>query len=143
MTKAEQIAAEALAEWARGAGLYPETDSFPDGTGGGGRRTWEAIAKLACDRATREGTCTWAHVLDEEAAEALAETDPVKLRAELIQVAAVALHWASNLDRRGASPGDGNPITLCGICRKPQFKCPGGTSCPDGHGGAPSVDENP
>lgn len=94
------IAGEALREWRRGAALWPQTDSFPDGTGGGGRKTWEEIAKLSCDRAFREGRCTWAHVLDEETAEALAETDPVKLRAELIQVAAVALHWVANLDMR-------------------------------------------
>src|SRR5712675_2039118 len=111
MTKAEQIAAEALDEWARAADLYPETDSFPDGTGGGGRQTWETIAKIACDRATRENRCTWAHVLDEETAEALAETDPVKLRAELIQVAAVALHWVWNLDKRKAMP---IPCPWCG-----------------------------
>ena len=100
MTKAEQIAAEALAEWARAVSIYPQTDLLPDGTGGGGRQTWEAIARNACDRADREGRCTWAHILDEETAEALAETDPVKLRAELIQVAAVALHWCAALDAR-------------------------------------------
>lgn len=94
------IAEEALDEWARGQSLWPDTDAYPDGTGGGGRETWRDIAKLGCDRAYREGRCTWAHVLDEECAEALAETDPAKLRAELIQVAAVALHWVANLDAR-------------------------------------------
>lgn len=96
-----KITQEALDEWRRGAALWPQTDSFPDGTGGGGRKTWEEIAKISCDRAFREGRCTWAHVLDEETAEALAETDPAKLRAELIQVAAVAMHWVANLDARG------------------------------------------
>lgn len=103
------IAMEALKEWARGRALYPQTDCFPDGTGGAGRKTYETIAKNACDRADREGRCTWAHVPEEETAEALAETDPIKLRAELIQVSAVALHWAYILDMREKTKTKGAP----------------------------------
>lgn len=42
----------------------------------------------------------WTGILLEEVYEALAETDPAKLRAELIQVAAVCAAWVSDLDRR-------------------------------------------
>lgn len=80
--------------------IHPGTTHIPDGTGGGGRETWERIAKLSCDRAAREGRLTYAHVLDEETSEVLAETDPAKLRAELVQVAAVACKWIEELDRR-------------------------------------------
>lgn len=45
----------------------------------------------------------WRHILDEEVAEALAETDPERLRAELVQVAAVAVQWIEALDRRAAT----------------------------------------
>lgn len=44
----------------------------------------------------------WALVLLEEVYEALAEHDPAKLRAELLQVAAVAVAWAEAIDRRTA-----------------------------------------
>ena len=50
------------------------------------------------------GPCTaWDGVLLEEVYEALAEEDPAKLRAELIQVAAVAQAWAEAIDRRTQS----------------------------------------
>lgn len=45
----------------------------------------------------------WDGILLEEAFEAVAETDPAKLRAELIQVAAVAVCWVEAIDRRTAS----------------------------------------
>lgn len=53
-----------------------------------------------CDYAHRNGTGTWRHILEEEVAEAFAESDPVKLRAELVQVAAVAVAWVEAIDRR-------------------------------------------
>lgn len=46
------------------------------------------------------GDVDWKHVLDEEVLEAFAEEDPVKLRAELVQVAAVAVAWVESIDRR-------------------------------------------
>lgn len=45
----------------------------------------------------------WSLILLEEVYEALAESDPAKLRAELIQVAAVAASWIENIDRRSSS----------------------------------------
>ncbi|WP_199800656.1 hypothetical protein [Streptomyces marianii] len=42
----------------------------------------------------------WSLILLEEVYEALAETDPAKLRAELIQVAAVCAAWIHDLDTR-------------------------------------------
>ena len=95
------ILAEIAAERSRQDIKHPTSGNLPDGTGGGGgRETWRNIAQHACDRADREGCLTFAHVLDEEASEALAETDPVKLREELVQVAAVCVRWIEALDRR-------------------------------------------
>lgn len=55
----------------------------------------------------------WALILLEEVYEALAESDPAKLRAELIQAAAVIAAWVSDLDRRaprtGDAPADASP----------------------------------
>lgn len=42
----------------------------------------------------------WDGILLEEVYEALTEKDPTELRAELIQVAAVAMAWAEAIDRR-------------------------------------------
>lgn len=98
----EKIFTEISAERERQDAKYPDCISLPDGTGGGGRKTWESIARHACDRAHREGRLTHAHIFDEEASEVLAETDPAKLRAELVQVAAVAVKWLEDIDRRAA-----------------------------------------
>lgn len=43
---------------------------------------------------------TWADVAGEEFWEVMAEADPAKLRAELIQLAAVAVCWVEAIDRR-------------------------------------------
>ena len=91
---------EIQAEMKRSRELHPGTDDIPDGTWEGGMRKYQrTIAQDACDRAAREGKLTFAHILDEEAREALAEEDKVKLRVELIQVAASAVRWIEKLDR--------------------------------------------
>lgn len=58
------------------------------------------VARANCNRLAAEGFVTWRDILLEEIAEAFAEADPAKLRAELIQVAAVAAAWAEAIDRR-------------------------------------------
>lgn len=76
----------------------------PDGTGPQRRQDIFALdpdlAKGRCAVAFQEGRGTWAHILAEEVAEALVESDPAKLRAELVQVAAVAVQWIEAIDRR-------------------------------------------
>jgi len=46
------------------------------------------------------GKPTWMHLIREEVAEAFAEGDPVKLRAELLQVAALAVSAVEKMDAR-------------------------------------------
>ena len=89
--------------------------NHPDGTGGepSPKRSPEQVAQLRsvrveharntrdlCDHAFAGGTGTWRHILREEVDEAIAEDDPVALRKELIQVAAVAVSWVEAIDRR-------------------------------------------
>lgn len=50
------------------------------------------------DARESETEVTWDGVLLEEVYEALAEEDPQRIRAELIQVAAVAMAWVQDLD---------------------------------------------
>lgn len=61
-----------------------------------------AQAKIDCEAARALGELTWRDILIEEVYEALAETDPAKLRAELVQVAAVCATWIYDIDRREA-----------------------------------------
>ncbi|MBF4625528.1 hypothetical protein [Clavibacter sp. VKM Ac-2872] len=59
-------------------------------------------ATQATDAHAADGTVTWLDILREEYHEALAESDPAKLREELIQLAAVAQQWVEHIDRREA-----------------------------------------
>lgn len=73
--------------------------NHPDGTGPQYAGHADG-ARSECDREHRAGRGTWRHILQEEVWEALAEEDPAKLRAELLQVAAVAAAWVEAIDRR-------------------------------------------
>lgn len=83
--------------------------NHPDGTGNifpvarYGTYTAPEAAELArydCNEAAKGGYLEWRHILLEEVFEAIAESDPELLRAELIQVAAVAVAWVEHIDRR-------------------------------------------
>ncbi len=89
---------EVLAERDRQDTTWGADRDIPDGTGG----VFESARNQYrgdCDEAFRDGSLTWRHILREEVYEALAEEVTHKLRAELIQVAAVALAWLEALDR--------------------------------------------
>lgn len=73
-----------------GTGHYPETVDAD-------------VARMACQSAAEGGYLDWLHIMREEVAEAFAESDPAKLRAELLQVAAVAAAWIEAIDRRPAT----------------------------------------
>lgn len=60
------------------------------------------LAKRYTDQEEAHGGATWRAILREEVAEAFAESDPELLRTELIQVAAVAVSWVEDIDRRSA-----------------------------------------
>lgn len=75
--------------------------SHPDGTGPNPHRIpWAATAQSVTDHNAKTGALTFADILLEEVCEVLEETDPAKLRAELVQVAAVAVQWIEAIDRR-------------------------------------------
>lgn len=90
---------DVIAERHRQHARWGEQD-LPDGTGGPHSEEALKSARFACEWAVGRNCLTWRHVLAEEVAEAFAETDPTRLRAELIQVAAVALQWVEHIDRR-------------------------------------------
>jgi hypothetical protein len=58
-------------------------------------RIYRQITKAKAEK----GTLTWKDILLEEVAESFAENDPAKLRAELVQAAAVAVAWIEKIDR--------------------------------------------
>lgn len=74
---------------------------LPDGTYGDSLSARKAnLFRDRCNSATEDGTLTWRDILLEEVYEALAESDPVKLRNELVQSAAVLVAWIEDIDAR-------------------------------------------
>ncbi len=77
-----------------------------DDTGGDFLREQAEIARFACQSAAKynsDGDPGWRLILNEEVAEAFAESgtrDPQALTGELVQVAAVAAAWWSDVKRR-------------------------------------------
>lgn len=129
----EEVLREIAAERARQDAKWGDQSHSYDGTGPdehplGNWRTASGLAFTAqrtTDEAMRstEGA-TMAQILLEEVFEALAEDEPVALRHELVQVAAVAVAWIEYVDRRGARPLPG---------RRPEpegLRC----TCPSGDG---------
>lgn len=90
---------EVTAERARQDAKWGE-QNHPNGTGPTmtslNRREF---AQRECDYAAQRGTVTYRHILEEEVTEAFVESCPTTLRAELIQVAAVAVAWVEKIDR--------------------------------------------
>lgn len=115
----EKVLTEVAAERQRQTDKHGNQADLPNGTGAGhwhqmdnyyirrhGIRNDDLAewAKARTDQASRsqgDGSVTFEHILTEEWAEAIAESDPCALRAELIQVAAVAVQWIEAIDRRG------------------------------------------
>lgn len=62
----------------------------------------EVEAKFLTERRFQNGDGSFADILIEEVAEAIAAPDEKNLREELIQVAAVAAQWVEAIDRRSA-----------------------------------------
>lgn len=149
---------EIAAERARQDRTWGE-QNHPDGTGPrvafAGRLAFMADVaadmRRACKAAAGEvpglehhGPVTWRHILLEEVYEALAEDEPGKLRAELVQVAAVAVAWIGAIDRRGGllpeltgRPGEPLP-PLPDTAYPPDATpldpaCPGDPHCRAGH----------
>lgn len=81
--------------------------NHPDGTGQHPEIIDADVARMVCQSAAEGGYLDWLHILREEVAEAFAESDPAKLRAELVQVAAVAVAWIGAIDRRTAPDSGG------------------------------------
>ncbi|WP_327710062.1 DUF6011 domain-containing protein [Streptomyces sp. NBC_00464] len=98
----------------------------PDGTGSLPLALEADKAREGCQAAFARGDGTWMHVLIEEVMEAFAESDPAKLRAELIQVAAVCAAWIADIDSRPrACAHCGQPITSTGITWTGPMPTPG------------------
>ncbi|MFI6444685.1 hypothetical protein [Kitasatospora sp. NPDC050543] len=100
----ESVLRDIAAERAAQDALFGQQD-FPDGTGEPFRRGVADRYRQACDAAFAEGRGTFRDVFLEEVFEAMAENDPERLRAELVQAVAVGVKWIEAIDRRGAAHG--------------------------------------
>lgn len=95
-----QIFADIVAERKRQDELYPNELVLPYVIEpSGGRKTWETIARNACDRAQREGRLTHDHIIDEENAECLAAETRADKRKEAIEAAASLVKMIEQIDR--------------------------------------------
>lgn len=75
--------------------------NYPDGTSIDNKFIAD-VMRERCEENAKNNKTTFMDILTEEVYEAFAESDPVKLRKELIQVAAVAVAWIEAIDRRRA-----------------------------------------
>lgn len=94
-----KIASEIVTERIRQDKKWGE-QNHEDGTGKPGDIYQAHTARELTESRFKTGIGTWKDILREEVYEAFAETDPDKLREELIQVAAVAASWVEAIDRR-------------------------------------------
>lgn len=78
-------------------GVNEYSDSDLDAASG---HVLSVAATTATDVSAGGGTVTWRDILLEEVFEALAESDLERLRAELVQVAAVCQGWIGSIDRQ-------------------------------------------
>lgn len=100
----------------------------PDGTGLPVYQAGAIRYRNHADRAAAAGHLAWRDVLMEEVYESLAEADPARLRAELLQVAAVCAAWIADIDSRTAPDHVCNSVVargemdeslgyqICGVC---------------------------
>ncbi len=104
-----QVLADVAEERCRQVDRYGTNDDLESGTGPDTRwlLPFTAASATAVESELRNeyleyeedaGKPTWVHLVREEVAEAFAESDPVRLRAELVQVAALAVSWVERLD---------------------------------------------
>lgn len=75
----------------RGLGLAGWAPTYPE---------WRDRIRETVNTLAERDDSQWALILLEEVFEALAEADPTTVRAELVQVAAVAAQWIEAIDRR-------------------------------------------
>jgi hypothetical protein len=106
------VLADVAAERGRQIAHYGNNSDLADGTGldqpwlglGFEQHTaWDIQIDFRADYESYEaavGKPTWMHLVREEVAEAFQESDPARLRAELIQVAALCVSWIEKLDAR-------------------------------------------
>jgi len=82
--------------------IHPDTEKLPYGTGFDGFKLLLQERRESVAMAKASGHDSWALHFREECYEVLAEADPAKLRAELIQVAALCVRWVEHIDSQGA-----------------------------------------
>ncbi len=101
-----QVEIDIRRERERQAKRFPP--DHPDGTGWDAPLRIPSVLKIRaeCRGAFGRGEGTWLHVLVEEVGEVSDADKPQELRAELIQVAAVAQAWVEAIDCRGEHDGN-------------------------------------
>lgn len=100
-----RVLAQYVLECDRQDAKFGDQSHLPDGTGlelGHAKKLTDIYRKI--NDGPKDGI-TWQSILLEEVYEAMAESDPVKLRAELVQVGAVVTAWVVAMDTRPVAEG--------------------------------------
>ena len=100
---AVEVLADVYDEINRQDAKWGDQSSHPDGTQRPEDSDLANYTRGETQTAFAAGRGTWRHILDEEVAEAYAETGP-ELSTELVQVAAVAVQWRAAQARRNQPP---------------------------------------
>ena len=109
---AVEVLADVYDEINRQDAKWGDQSKHPDGT----QRPSDALVANWTRQETQDafavGRGTWRNILDEEVAEAYAETGP-ELSTELVQVAAVAVQWRAAQARRNQPPKENRRTETC------------------------------
>ncbi len=100
MIAVHAVLADVAVERERQRAKFGDQSTLPMGTGHPQAIHERGAAKRRCAYAVRNGGLTFSDILEEEFWEAMAEEDPARLEAELIQVAAVAVQMIEALRRK-------------------------------------------
>jgi hypothetical protein len=95
----ESVMMDVADEMDRQDAKWGDQSHLPNGTGTEDFVAHATHLRRVCDMRFEIGDATWTDILLEEVYEALAESDPGKLRAELIQAAAVIVQWVASIDK--------------------------------------------
>lgn len=100
-TTGYDITSEAVAAKERLAATLPA--ELDDGTGYAYLRERAAIAHRECETRLQTGHGSWRLILREHYRQTVAQDDLADLRAGLLEVAATALLWIDDIDRRAGA----------------------------------------
>lgn len=113
----QRIIIDALSEVERAVEKHGDWRGRPLGTDRGRYAVLRDVAQSAVNRTTSADPATWVEIITEEVYEAFAEEDPLRARAELVQVLGVVMKTIESIDTGIANGDRPTPATVFGAAR--------------------------